>query len=90
MDLPSMTGMAASAPMLPRPSTAEPSVTTAMVLPRLVRLYDSVGSAWMAMHTDATPGVYAMDRSSSVSTVILDAMLTLPRLSRCRRIASEP
>ena len=31
--LPSMTGMAAFGPMLPRPSTAEPSVTTATVLP---------------------------------------------------------
>jgi hypothetical protein len=32
MDLPSITGMAALGPMLPRPSTAEPSVTTATVL----------------------------------------------------------
>jgi hypothetical protein len=30
--LPSMTGIAAFGPMLPRPSTAEPSVTTATVL----------------------------------------------------------
>ena len=31
MDLPSMTGMAASGPMLPRPKTAEPSVMTATI-----------------------------------------------------------
>ena len=35
--LPSITGIAASGPMLPNPRTAEPSVTTATVLPRLVR-----------------------------------------------------
>ena len=34
--LPSMTGMPASGPMLPSPSTAEPSVTTAMRLCRRV------------------------------------------------------
>ena len=34
--LPSMTGRPASAPMLPRPSTAVPLVTTATELPRLV------------------------------------------------------
>jgi hypothetical protein len=34
--LPSITGIAARGPMLPRPSTAEPSVTTATVLPTQV------------------------------------------------------
>ncbi len=34
--LPSITGLDASAPMLPRPSTAEPFVTTATRLPRVV------------------------------------------------------
>ena len=36
--LPSMTGMAAAGPMLPRPSTAEPSDTTATVLAFMVYL----------------------------------------------------
>ena len=36
MDLPSITGMAASGPMLPRPRTAVPSVTTATRLPLAV------------------------------------------------------
>ena len=34
--LPSITGMAPSAPMLPSPSTADPSLTTATVFPLLV------------------------------------------------------
>jgi len=34
--LPSMTGLAASGPMLPRPSTAVPLVTTPTRLPRAV------------------------------------------------------
>ena len=34
--LPSMTGMAPSGPMSPRPSTAVPSLMTATVLPRAV------------------------------------------------------
>ena len=38
-DLPSITGMAASAPMFPRPRTAEPSETTATRLPFAVYRY---------------------------------------------------
>ena len=37
MHLPSITGRAASGPMLPRPRTADPSVTTATVLFLMVR-----------------------------------------------------
>lgn len=55
--LPSMTGMAAIGPMLPRPSTAEPSVTTATVLRLMVRRRASSGFSAIAMHTRATPGV---------------------------------
>ena len=55
--LPSITGMAASGPMLPRPSTAEPSVTTATVLRLMVSLRASAGLAAIARHTLATPGV---------------------------------
>ena len=57
MHLPSITAIAASGPMLPSPSTAEPSVTTATLLPRLVRAYASDLSAAMARLTAATPGV---------------------------------
>ena len=35
-DFPSMTGLPATAPTLPRPSTADPSVTTATRFPLLV------------------------------------------------------
>ncbi len=41
--LPSMTGSAAPGPMFPRPSTAEPSVTTATELPLMVSLRTSSG-----------------------------------------------
>ena len=55
--LPSMTGMAASGPMLPRPSTAEPSVTTATLLPLTVSRRASSGCLAMALETRPTPGV---------------------------------
>ena len=55
--LPSITGIAAAAPRLPRPSTAEPSVTTATVLRLIVRRRASAGLAAMAWQTRATPGV---------------------------------
>ena len=41
--LPSITGSAAPGPMLPSPSTAEPSVTTATLLPLIVSLATSSG-----------------------------------------------
>ena len=55
--LPSITGIAAPGPMLPRPSTAEPSVTTATELPLMVSLRTSSGLSWMAIETRPTPGV---------------------------------
>ena len=55
--LPSITGIAARGPMLPRPSTAEPSVTTATVCadPGVVAGQRRVGA--IASQTRATPGV---------------------------------
>ncbi len=55
--LPSMTGIAASGPMLPSPSTAVPSVTTATVLRLMVRRRASSGLSTMAWQILATPGV---------------------------------
>ena len=55
--LPSITGSAAAGPMLPRPSTAEPSVTTAMVLRLIVSLRALSGFSAIARQTRATPGV---------------------------------
>src|ERR1035437_177835 len=49
--LPSMTGSAAAGPMLPRPSTAEPSVTTATVLRLIVSLRAAEGDV---LQIDAT------------------------------------
>ena len=54
---PSITGNAASGPMFPRPSTAEPSVTTATVLRLIVSLRASEWSFAMAVQIRATPGV---------------------------------
>ena len=52
-----MTGIAASGPMSPSPSTAVPSVTTATVLPFTVRFQARSVSSWIACDTRATPGV---------------------------------
>jgi hypothetical protein len=55
--LPSITGMAASGPMSPRPSTAVPSETTATVLALIVYLYAFWRFSAIAEQTRATPGV---------------------------------
>ena len=55
--LPSITGSAAPGPMLPRPSTADPSVTTATELPLIVSRETSSGFLARAMLTRPTPGV---------------------------------
>ncbi len=76
--LPSITGMAASGPMSPSPSTAVPSDTTATVL-RLIVYWNALsGSAWIALQTRATPGVYAIDRSSRVFSGLLFWTSILP------------
>ena len=55
--LPSMTGIAASGPMSPSPSTALPSDTTATVL-RLIVYWNALSrSSAIAVQTRATPGV---------------------------------
>ena len=69
--LPSITGIAARGPMSPSPSTAVPSDTTATVL-RLIVYWNALsGSSWIAPQTRATPGVYAIDRSSRVFSGLL-------------------
>ena len=55
--LPSMTGMAASGPMSPRPSTAVPSETTATVFFLIVYWNALSRSAAISLQTRATPGV---------------------------------
>ena len=54
--LPSITGLPASGPMLPSPSTAVPLVITPTRLPREVSRAASAGSATIALHASATPG----------------------------------
>ena len=55
--LPSITGMEASGPMSPSPSTAVPSVMTATVFQRRVRSKLLPGSFWISRQGAATPGV---------------------------------
>ena len=55
--LPSITGIAASGPMSPSPSTAVPSETTATVLPLIVSAHAAERSWLIASDTRPTPGV---------------------------------
>jgi hypothetical protein len=68
MHLASTAGSDASAPMSPAPTTELPSLTTSTLLPLIVRSQARSGSWWMAMQTRATPGVYAIERSSRPSS----------------------
>ena len=54
--LPSITGLPASGPMSPRPSTAVPFEITATRLPLSVYSYTAEGSASISLHGYATPG----------------------------------
>jgi hypothetical protein len=86
--LPSITGIAASGPMSPRPSTAVPSETTATVFCLTVRFHAEAGSSAIASEIRATPGVYAIDRSSLVFNGTFDCTSILP--PRCmRNVRSE-
>ncbi|MNI23451.1 hypothetical protein D3C73_770390 [compost metagenome] len=76
--LPSITGLPASAPMLPRPSTAVPLEITATRLPRAVSSLACCGSALIASQAYATPGEYASDRSRWVSMGLVAETLILP------------
>ncbi len=76
--LPSITGIAAAGPMSPRPSTAVPSVTTATVCDFQVYSLASSGFAAMAVHTSATPGVYARERSARSRSGTVAAISILP------------
>ena len=76
--LPSMTGIEAAGPMLPRPSTAVPSVTTATVLETQVYSWASSGSAKIASQTRATPGVYDSERSLASRSGTVEATSILP------------
>ena len=81
--LPSITGMAAYGPMLPRPSTAEPSVTTATEFRLIVSRRASSGFAAMASATRPTPGVYDIDRSSRFRSGTFERISIFP--PRCSR-----
>ena len=74
--------------MSPNPSTALPSVTTATVLFLMVRFQTFAGSSAIACETRATPGVYAIERSSRVFSGAFETTSSLP--PRCiRSVRSE-
>ena len=75
---PSITGIPASGPISPRPSTAVPSVTTATIFQRRVRSYDFEISFCISRQGCATPGVYASDNSSFVFTEALGVHSIFP------------
>ena len=76
--LPSITGSAAAGPILPSPSTAEPSVTTATVFRLIVKRRALLGSSAIAIQIRATPGVYARDKSSRVRSGTFALTSNLP------------
>ena len=61
--LPSIAGLEASRPILPRPSTAVSLVMTAIRLPRAVYSNALAGSAAIFSPAGAAPGEYAQARS---------------------------
>jgi len=76
--LPSITGRAASGPISPRPRTAVPSVTTATVFRLRVSSNARAGFSAMAVQILATPGVYAIARSSLVASGTFDRSSSFP------------
>ena len=64
--------------MFPRPSTALPSDTTATVFAFQVYLYAASLSAAMILQGSATPGVYAIARSSLELTFDLAMVSSFP------------
>src|SRR3954454_5559706 len=80
--LPSITGFPASAPMLPRPSTAVPFEITATRLAREVRLNASIGACLMAMQAAATPGEYASAKSRWVVMSLVGRTAIFPGVGK--------
>src|SRR3989344_5873926 len=76
--LPSMTGMPASAPILPKPRTELPAEMTATVCPLIVQSYTFDWSFAIARHGSATPGVYAKDKSFLVLRENGDVVCNFP------------
>ena len=80
---PSITGIAASGPISPSPRTAVPSETTATILPLHVYLYTSALLSRIFLHGSATPGVYAVLRSSLSLIFTFEMTSTFPLFSSC-------
>src|SRR5690606_246043 len=76
--LPSITGLLANGPRLPKPRMAVPLVITATRLPLPVYRYAFSGSSAISRTGSATPGLYAKDRSHTVSAGLLRAVQIFP------------
>ena len=85
--LPSITGIAACAPIFPSPRTALPSETTAIVLAFIVYLYAASLSFAITLQGSATPGVYARARSSLVEISIFGVVSNFPFHFSCKASA---
>ena len=75
---PSITGLAASGPIAPNPSTAVPFVTTPTKLPRAVKRKTLSGSSTMASQAAATPGEYASAKSLWLSNGLVAVIEIFP------------
>ena len=75
-------------PISPSPSTAVPSVTTAIILPRAVNEFTFDSSSVIALHTSDTPGVYTTLKSCSSLTSTLLVISIFPERSWCKLIES--
>ena len=64
--------------MSPKPKTAVPSETTATVWPLIVYLNTLFLSSAICLQGSATPGVYAIDKSSLSWTATLDLTPSFP------------
>ena len=78
--LPSITGLLASGPILPRPKTAVPFVITPTKFPFAVYLKTSSGLFTISLQGSATPGEYARERSRWVFASLVGITSILPGL----------
>ena len=77
---PSITGLLANGPILPKPKTAVPFVITPTKFPFAVYLYTSEGLFLISVQGIATPGLYARDKSFWVFASLVGTTSILPGL----------
>ena len=78
--MPSITGLLASGPILPKPKTAVPLVITPTKFPLAVYLKISSGLFTISLQGSATPGEYANDKSRWVFASLVGITSIFPGL----------